>query len=98
MLASTHIPIPKIIAATPGRVSVKSAHTNIRIKSHVCTTSANPAKIPGIRYIAIINITINTDAMIPASIACSNDCLPSVAPTLCEYFSVNLSGNAPKLI
>ncbi|MNN47557.1 hypothetical protein D3C81_1619810 [compost metagenome] len=85
-------------AATPGKVNVKSAHTNTRISNHVCTIRANPANKPGTRYIATINIIINTDAIKPASIVSFKDCLPSVAPTLWEYFSVSFSGNAPRLI
>ncbi|MNE81254.1 hypothetical protein D3C80_1778890 [compost metagenome] len=98
MLASTAIPTPSMNAATPGKVNVKSAHTNTRIRSHVCTISANAANNPGIRYIQTINTIINTEAIKPASIVCFRDCLPSVAPTLCEYFSVNFNGNAPRLI
>ncbi|MNP04934.1 hypothetical protein D3C76_968730 [compost metagenome] len=98
MLASTAIPTPSINAATPGKVNVKSALSNTHINNHVCTIRANAANKPGTRYITTINMIINTDAIKPASIVCCRDCLPSVAPTLCEYFSVNFSGSAPRLI
>ncbi|MNC55651.1 hypothetical protein D3C75_1051920 [compost metagenome] len=68
ILASTAIPIPRINAAIPGSVKVKSATTNTRISSQVCRISAKLARTPGRRYIAIIKIRIIKEPTRPALI------------------------------
>ncbi|MNO60617.1 hypothetical protein D3C76_512380 [compost metagenome] len=66
ILASTAIPIPRINAAIPGNVNVKSAKTKTTISSHVCKISAKLAKRPGKRYIPIMKIRIIKEPIRPA--------------------------------
>ena len=97
-MASTAIPIPRIIPAIPGSVNVRSYTLTMKRTRVVYIISESVATTPGTLYIAIINIHKSTKP-IPAAIRLEwiASC-PNCAPTILELTSLSVSGIEPILI
>ena len=94
-LASTAIPIARMIPAIPGSVMVISRKLMQRRSIIVYATSASDAQSPGILYTIIIKSMIRDTPMIPALIDVAIASEPSWAPTTLERSSESSSLSPP---
>ena len=94
-LASTAMPILRMIPAIPGRVRVTLNAFNIRSTSSVYITSARLEASPGRKYTKIIKMNTMASPIAPAFRLVLIACSPNWAPTTLERSSSSSSFNPP---
>ena len=94
-LASTAIPMDRMIPAIPGRVSVTSKAAKRMMISATYRHRARDAARPGIRYTMIMNTHTIPKPMTPAFKLVEMASCPSFAPTTLERSSSNSREREP---